>query len=158
VTAKGQVIEGRENGSSQHQEAAFADEDRGSLEVLDVIPLGDSIDGLADSDRVGKRFPLLRSAGKNWLDFHSQLVIGNIGHGDPREVHLVAEQISELAYVNSVTMTTEVHALLVEKLEKLPRGDIDRLFPPLCITEAELAVGFEVLERALEITDRAVTG
>jgi taurine---2-oxoglutarate transaminase len=30
--------------------------------------------------------------------------------------------------------------------------------PPLIITEAQLAEGFEVLDRALEITDRAVTG
>jgi hypothetical protein len=30
--------------------------------------------------------------------------------------------------------------------------------PPLSITETELAEGFEVLDRALEITDRAVTG
>ena len=30
--------------------------------------------------------------------------------------------------------------------------------PPLTITEEELAEGFEVLDRALEITDRAVTG
>jgi 4-aminobutyrate aminotransferase-like enzyme len=55
-------------------------------------------------------------------------------------------------------MTTEVRALLIGKLEKLPRVDIDRLFPPLCIAKAELAVGFEVLDRALEIRDRAVTG
>lgn len=92
MTAKGQVIEGRENGSSKHQEASFANGDRGSLEVLDVIPLAYSIDSLADSDRVGKRYPLLRSAGKNWLDFKSQLVIGNIGHGDPREIQIVANK------------------------------------------------------------------
>ena len=58
----------------------------------------------------------------------------------------------------SVTMTTEDHALLVERLEKLLRGDIDKLFPPPCITEAELTAGFEILDQALEITDRAVTG
>jgi taurine---2-oxoglutarate transaminase len=30
--------------------------------------------------------------------------------------------------------------------------------PPLCITEAQLAESFEILDRALEITDRVVTG
>jgi taurine--2-oxoglutarate transaminase len=30
--------------------------------------------------------------------------------------------------------------------------------PPLCITEEQLADGFEILDRALEITDQAVTG
>jgi taurine--2-oxoglutarate transaminase len=30
--------------------------------------------------------------------------------------------------------------------------------PPLCITEAQLADGFEVLDRALEIADEGVTG
>jgi 4-aminobutyrate aminotransferase-like enzyme len=29
--------------------------------------------------------------------------------------------------------------------------------PPLCITEAQLAEGFEILDQALEITDKAVT-
>jgi 4-aminobutyrate aminotransferase-like enzyme len=29
--------------------------------------------------------------------------------------------------------------------------------PPLCITEAELDEGFEILDSALEIGDRAVT-
>jgi 4-aminobutyrate aminotransferase-like enzyme len=30
--------------------------------------------------------------------------------------------------------------------------------PPLCITEDELAFGFEIIDAALEIADRAVTG
>jgi taurine--2-oxoglutarate transaminase len=30
--------------------------------------------------------------------------------------------------------------------------------PPLCITEAELREGFDIIDRALSITDRAVTG
>ena len=72
-------------------------------------------------------------------------------------VRIVAKPISDLAYVNSVTMTTAVHALPGAKLEKLLRGDIDKLFPPLRITEQELAEGFEVLDWALEIRDRAVT-
>jgi taurine--2-oxoglutarate transaminase len=30
--------------------------------------------------------------------------------------------------------------------------------PPLCITEAQLAEGFEIVDRALDIADQAVTG
>jgi taurine--2-oxoglutarate transaminase len=30
--------------------------------------------------------------------------------------------------------------------------------PPLCITEDELAEGFEIVDGALEVADRAVTG
>jgi taurine--2-oxoglutarate transaminase len=30
--------------------------------------------------------------------------------------------------------------------------------PPLCITEAQLAEGFEIIDRALDIADQAVTG
>jgi taurine--2-oxoglutarate transaminase len=30
--------------------------------------------------------------------------------------------------------------------------------PPLCITDAQLAEGFELIDRALEIADQAVTG
>lgn len=98
------------------------------------------------------------SEGERYLDFTSQPRIRNVGYGHPCVVQIVAKQISELAYLSSVTMTTAVHALLSEKLEKLLRGDIDKLFPPLRFTEAELAEGFEVLDWAPEIKDRAVTG
>jgi 4-aminobutyrate aminotransferase-like enzyme len=97
------------------------------------------------------------SEGERYLDFTSQPRIRNIGNGYPCVVRIVAKPISDLAYVNSVTMTTAVHALPGAKLEKLLRGDIDKLFPPLRITEQELAEGFEVLDWALEIRDRAVT-
>ena len=30
--------------------------------------------------------------------------------------------------------------------------------PPLCITEAQLAEGFEIIDRALDIADQAVAG
>jgi taurine--2-oxoglutarate transaminase len=30
--------------------------------------------------------------------------------------------------------------------------------PPLCITEEQLAEGFEIIDRALDIADQAVTG
>jgi len=30
--------------------------------------------------------------------------------------------------------------------------------PPLCITEEQLAEGFEIIDRALEISDQAVVG
>ena len=30
--------------------------------------------------------------------------------------------------------------------------------PPLCITEAQLAEGFEIIDRALDIADQAVVG
>jgi len=54
------------------------------------------------------------SEGERYLDFTSQPRIRNIGNGYPCVVRIVAKPISDLAYVNSVTMTTAVHALLSE--------------------------------------------
>ena len=62
--------------------------------------------------------------GKRYLDFNSQLMSVNAGHGDPRIAEAVAKQVRELAYVSSAAMTTEVRALLGRKLAELFPGDI----------------------------------
>ena len=36
--------------------------------------------------------------GKRYLDFNSQLMCVNIGHGDPRVVHAIQQQVATLAY------------------------------------------------------------
>jgi len=86
---------------------------------------------------------------KRYLDFNSQLMSVNIGHGDARVVDAVCKQIRDLAYVNSAAMTTEVRALLGEKLAGLYPGDIDKTFFTLG--------GAEANENAIRIA-RAVTG
>ena len=87
--------------------------------------------------------------GKRYLDFNSQLMSVNIGHGDPRVVEAVARQIETLSYVNSAVMTTEVRALLGHKLAQLFPGDIEKSFFTLG--------GAEANENAIRIA-KAVTG
>ena len=88
-------------------------------------------------------------AGKRYLDFNSQLMSVNAGHGDPRIADAVTRQVRQLAYVNSAAMTTEVRALLGRKLAELFPGDIEKSFFTLG--------GAEANENAIRIA-RAVTG
>jgi len=59
------------------------------------------------------------SEGERYLDFTSQPRNRNIGYRYPCVVQIVAKQSSELAYVNSVTMTTAVHVLLRRKTREV---------------------------------------
>ena len=65
--------------------------------------------------------------GKRFLDFNSQLMCVNIGHGDPRVVRAIQEQAATLAYANPF-MATEPRARLGEKLARVCPGDIDVFF------------------------------
>ena len=49
--------------------------------------------------------------GKRFIDFNSQLMSVNIGHGDERVVNAITEQASTLAYANPF-MATEPRARL----------------------------------------------
>ena len=53
--------------------------------------------------------------GKRFLDFNSQLMCVNIGHGDPRVVKAIADQAAILTYVTPA-MATEPRARLGAKL------------------------------------------
>ena len=65
--------------------------------------------------------------GKRYLDFNSQLMCVNIGHGDPRVVKAVQQQVATLAYANPF-MATEPRARLGQKLAEIAPGDIDTFF------------------------------
>ncbi len=65
--------------------------------------------------------------GRRFLDFNSQLMSVNIGHGDPRVLRAIQEQAAALAYVTP-SMTTEVRARLGEALSRVTPGDIDVFF------------------------------
>ncbi len=54
-------------------------------------------------------------------------------------------------------MKAITQALLDAGLFTFVRWNTIMTNPPLCITEAELEEGFEILDTALEIGDRAVT-
>ena len=65
--------------------------------------------------------------GKRFIDFNSQLMSVNIGHGDERVIQAIAEQARTLAYANPF-MATEVRARLGQKLAEITPGDIDTFF------------------------------
>jgi len=86
--------------------------------------------------------------GRRYLDFNSQLMCVNIGHGDERVARAIAAQAAKLAYV-SPFLATEPRARLGERLARLMPGDIDAFF----FTND----GAESTEHAVKIA-RMVTG
>ena len=86
--------------------------------------------------------------GKRYLDFNSQLMCTNIGHGHPAVVRAIQEQAATLAYANPF-MATEARARLGAKLAEITPGDIDRFF----FTNG----GADANENAIRIA-RTVTG
>ncbi len=65
--------------------------------------------------------------GKRFIDFNSQLMSVNIGHGDERVIQAINEQAATLTYANPF-MATEVRARLGAKLAEITPGDIDTFF------------------------------
>jgi taurine--2-oxoglutarate transaminase len=86
--------------------------------------------------------------GKRYIDFNSQLMCVNIGHGDERVIRAIKAQADALAYANPF-MATEPRARLGAKLAELAPGDIDVFF----FTNG----GAEANENAMKIA-RACTG
>ena len=86
--------------------------------------------------------------GKRFLDFNSQLMCVNAGHGDQRIIDAIKEQADKLAYI-SPFMAHEPRARLGQKLAKILPGDMDKVFFTLGGTDAN--------ENAIKIA-RAVTG
>src|SRR5215213_6929804 len=65
--------------------------------------------------------------GKRFIDFNSQLMCVNIGHGDERVIQAIKDQAETLPYANPF-MATEVRGRLSAKLAELTPGDIDVFF------------------------------
>lgn len=86
--------------------------------------------------------------GQRILDFNSQLMSVNIGHGDRRVVDAITEQAQKLAYVHPA-FATEPRARLGAKLAELLPGDLDKVFFTLG--------GAEAIENALKLA-RHYTG
>jgi taurine--2-oxoglutarate transaminase len=86
--------------------------------------------------------------GKRFIDFNSQLMCVNIGHGDQRVVRAIQEQAATLEFVTGA-FATEPRARLGAKLAQLTPGDINVFF----FTNG----GAEANENAFKIA-RAYTG
>jgi taurine--2-oxoglutarate transaminase len=86
--------------------------------------------------------------GKRYIDFNSQLMSVNIGHGDKRVADAIAEQAHKLAFA-APQFATEVRGRLGQLLSELTPGDLDTFFFTLG--------GAEANENALRIA-RIFTG
>ena len=80
--------------------------------------------------------------GRQILDFNSQLMSVNIGHGDRRVIDAITEQATRLQYVQPA-FATEIRARLGQKLAEILPGDMDKVFFTLGGAEAiENAIKF----------------
>jgi len=86
--------------------------------------------------------------GKRFIDFNSQLMCVNAGHGDRRIIDAIKEQAEQLPYI-SPFMAHEPRARLGRKLAELLPGDIDKVLFTLG--------GADANENAIKIA-RTVTG
>ncbi len=86
--------------------------------------------------------------GKRYLDFSSQLMNVNIGHGDQRVTEAVAKQMRELSFVYP-GMATEVRSKLAKKLADLAPGSLKKTFFTLG--------GADAIENAIKLA-RIYTG
>src|SRR5436309_10667034 len=73
--------------------------------------------------------------GKRYLDFNSQLMGVNIGHGDKRVIDAILKQAATLPYV-SPFMAYETRARLGQKLAELWPGNLEKTFFTLGGAEA----------------------
>src|SRR3954454_19485560 len=86
--------------------------------------------------------------GRRILDFNSQLMSVNIGHGDRRAIDAITEQAMKLQYVQPA-FASEPRARLGAELAEILPGDLDKVFLTLG--------GAESVENAIKIA-RAFTG
>jgi taurine---2-oxoglutarate transaminase len=86
--------------------------------------------------------------GQRILDFNSQLMSVNIGHGDRRVIDAINAQALKLQYVQPA-FATEIRARLGAKLAEILPGDMDKVFFTLG--------GAEAIENAIKFA-RHVTG
>ena len=86
--------------------------------------------------------------GKRILDFNSQLMSVNIGHGDRRVIDAITAQMQKLQFVQPA-FATEIRARLGAKLAEIMPGDMDKVFFTLG--------GAEAVENAIKLA-RQYTG
>ena len=86
--------------------------------------------------------------GKRYLDFSSQLMNMNVGHGHPRVIEAVQKQVAEMAFCYP-GLATEVKGRAAARLAEIAPGDMSKVLFTLG--------GAEAVENAIKIA-RMVTG
>ena len=83
----------------------------------------------------GKGVYLWDRDGKKYIDFSSQLMNVNIGHGHPKVTEAVTRQMNEISYAFP-GMATEVRGALGKKLAEISPGGLTKTFFTLGGAEA----------------------
>jgi len=91
---------------------------------------------------------LFDTDGKRYIDFSSQLIAVNIGHGHPKVAEAVYEQMKDVSYVYP-GMATKVRGEVGKKLAEISPGSLNRTFFTLG--------GAEAVENAIKLA-RIYTG
>ena len=86
--------------------------------------------------------------GKRYIDFSSQLMNMNVGHGHPRVISAVKEQVEQLAFAYP-GLATEIKARTAAKLASVTPGDLNKVLFTLG--------GAEAVENSIKIA-RQFTG
>src|SRR4029078_68847 len=84
-----------------------------------------SVDPIPVSHAKGCSF--FKPDGRRFLDFNSQLMAVNIGHGDERVINAMHEQAKKLQYITAM-LVSDPRAPLGQKLAELAPADIDVFF------------------------------
>jgi taurine--2-oxoglutarate transaminase len=66
--------------------------------------------------------------GKRYMDFNSQLMCVNIGHGDERVIKAITAQLERVAYVAPTAATTAARAELGQLLQEITPGNLSKTF------------------------------
>ena len=96
--------------------------------------------------------------GKRFIDFNSQLMCVNIGHGNPRVIEAIQRQTEAVCYVTPSGMTTEARA----RLEQLCTIARDRWVSSVTLALVHRALGeisecLGLLEKAVEQREVSVS-
>jgi taurine--2-oxoglutarate transaminase len=66
--------------------------------------------------------------GKRYMDFNSQLMCVNIGHGDRRVIDAITAQIRQVCYVAPTAATTAIRAELGHLPQEITPGNLSKAF------------------------------
>lgn len=91
----------------------------------------------------GKGIELIDSAGKHYIDASGGAAVSCLGHGHPRVIEAIKQQVDTIAYAHTSFFTTEVSEALADTLVEAAPGDLNHVY--------FVSGGSEAVEAALKL-------
>ncbi|WP_416052132.1 aspartate aminotransferase family protein [Cupriavidus basilensis] len=91
----------------------------------------------------GKGIELIDSNGKHYIDASGGAAVSCLGHGHPRVIEAIKQQVDSLAYAHTSFFTTEVSEELARALAQAAPGDLNHVY--------FVSGGSEAVEAALKL-------